>query len=89
MKPAIRRLARHVLGWGSLVLGVAGLVLPVVQGLFFIAVGLILLSPDVPLFRRILARAERHLPALGPHLDRARRKVAGRGEPPAPPPAEP
>ena len=76
MLPGVRRIARHVLGWGSLAVGVAGLVLPVVQGWFLIALGCLLLSPDVPFFARFLSWVERHLPFLRPHLGRARRRIA-------------
>jgi len=88
MRTGVRRISRHVLGWGSLAVGVAGLVLPVVQGWFLIALGSLLLSPDVPLFARLLSRIERHLPFLRPHLDRARRRLAAGEDHPDRPPGE-
>ncbi|MBZ5590396.1 MAG: hypothetical protein LAO05_17740 [Acidobacteriia bacterium] len=89
MGAGIRRVARHVLGWGFLVLGVAGLVLPILQGWLFIAIGALLLSPDVPLFGRLLRWVEEHFPLLRPHLHRARRRVSGSEDPPAAPPDGP
>ncbi len=64
MRRMMGRVVRHVLGWGSLALGVAGLVLPVIQGWLFIALGALLLAPDVPFFARLLDRIERRIPAL-------------------------
>jgi uncharacterized membrane protein YbaN (DUF454 family) len=66
------RVVRHVLGWGSLALGVAGLVLPVIQGWLFIALGALLLAPDVPFFAQLLDRIERRIPALRHPIARMR-----------------
>jgi len=63
---------RHVLGWLFLLTGIAGLVLPVLQGWLFIAVAALLLAPDVPLFARLLSWIERRLPALRAPLRRWR-----------------
>ena len=67
---------RLVAGWLLLVLGVAGLVLPILQGWLFIAIGALLLSPDVPLFARLACWVEDRFPRLRSSLRRARRKVA-------------
>lgn len=59
-----RRIARIVSGWVFLVLGVAGLVLPVLQGILFIAIGITLLAPYVAFFRRIQMLVFKRFPAL-------------------------
>ena len=46
------RAFRICVGGVLVVLGVAGLVLPILQGLLFLALGGVLLSRDVPLFGR-------------------------------------
>jgi uncharacterized protein len=61
-------LLRHVLGWSLLVLGVLGLFLPILQGILFLAMGAVLLSPDIPIFRRMVAALERRYPVLGKRL---------------------
>jgi uncharacterized membrane protein YbaN (DUF454 family) len=62
------------LGILSLLLGLAGMVLPILQGWLFIGIGLILLSRDIPFFRRIVARLEERFPKLARILHRAGRR---------------
>ena len=52
------RLIRFVGGWVLILLGTAGLFLPFLQGIAFIAAGLALLSKDSPWARRWLERAK-------------------------------
>lgn len=80
----MRRVLRHVAGWGFLMLGIAGLVLPVLQGWLFIAVGAVLLAPDVPLFARLICWIEGRFPRLRRAVQRVRERLAG-GAPPCPP----
>lgn len=63
---------RHVVGWSSLAIGVAGLVLPILPGWPFIAWGLITLAPDVPVFARLLGLVEDKVPRLRPIIERVR-----------------
>ena len=48
-----RSMIRRILGWSSIVLGLLGIVLPVLPGLIFIAVGIVLLGPHDPALRRM------------------------------------
>lgn len=66
---------RHVAGWGCLVLGVAGLFLPILQGWLLIGLGALLLSPDVPVFRRLVAWIERRSPTLKRGIGMLRKKL--------------
>jgi uncharacterized membrane protein YbaN (DUF454 family) len=52
------KIARLVLGWTLIVLGVIGLFLPFLQGIVLIVAGLALLSKDRPWARRWLDRAK-------------------------------
>lgn len=72
MRRAAKRTLRLVLGVLFLLLGLAGLVLPVLQGVLFIFIGVLLLAPDVPLFRRLLHRLEASFPELARRLRRSR-----------------
>ena len=63
---------RHTLGWSLLILGIAGLVLPVLQGWLFIALAALLLAPDVPVFARLLGWIEDRFPALRHPIQRVR-----------------
>ena len=85
----MRGLVRHLLGWTFLLVGVAGLVLPVVQGWLFLALGAVLLARDVPLFARMVCWLEGRFPGLKSHIRSIRATLGGRhgpppcGEPPA------
>lgn len=59
------RLAMLGLGYGFLVLGVLGLFLPILQGVLFITVGLLILSRHAPWAERLLARLKARHPAIG------------------------
>jgi uncharacterized protein len=48
-----KRSLRIVLGGIFLVLGLAGLVLPILQGWLFIALAVLILSRDIPFFARL------------------------------------
>lgn len=71
----MRSILRHLLGWGSLVLGIAGLLLPVLPGWLFIGVGALLLAPDVPVFRHLALWIERRFPASGRALEKLHRHL--------------
>ncbi len=60
-----------VLGWIFLVLGVAGLFLPVLQGVLFLLVGVFLLSLTWPRARLMRQRLGRRFPAVRRGLDDA------------------
>lgn len=45
------RVVRPVLGWGFIILGIVGLVLPVLQGMIFLAIGFGLVGRRNPLLR--------------------------------------
>ena len=72
MRSQIKRLIRIVLGCLLLLLGLAGLVLPVLQGWLFLAMGVIVLSRDIPLFAQIEHRITARFPRAGRLVNRLR-----------------
>ncbi len=60
-------------GWTFLLLGLVGLVLPIVPGLIFIVFGLVILSTEYIWAHHLLARCRERFPWLGIHLERARK----------------
>ena len=70
------KLTRHVLGWSLLVLGVAGLALPILQGWLFIGLGALLLSPEVAFFKRLVLWIERRFPPVAGPLQRLRARLS-------------
>jgi uncharacterized protein len=67
MKPAIKRILVVVAGWSFILLGIVGLVLPFLQGVLFILVGLAILSSQYAWARRLLEKSRRRFPKIG-HL---------------------
>ena len=60
----MKHLLRLIFGWFFLVLGVLGLFLPLLQGILFLAIGFLLLAPNVPVFRRVLRWIQRKYPRV-------------------------
>ena len=66
-----RRIAILTAGWFFIVLGVLGLFLPFLQGILFLLVGMLLLSRESVIARRLLDRLRERFPTLGRHMDGA------------------
>src|SRR5262245_35743696 len=73
-----KRIVRIVAGVVFLVLGVLGLFLPILQGVLFLGVGLLLLSADVRAIRRIVLGQMRRHPRRYRSLRKAHRWLHGR-----------
>ncbi|RJR52431.1 MAG: DUF2892 domain-containing protein [Desulfobacteraceae bacterium] len=70
----LSRNLRIALGILSLVVGIAGLILPILQGWLFLGIGLVLLSRDVPFIKRASDKLEQRFPQLA----RARKRIKKR-----------
>lgn len=77
MRAASKRLAKLILGWAFIVLGVLGLVLPVLQGVLFIAIGLAILAQEQPWAHRLMTRLRHRFPHMAEVFDRSRHKAEG------------
>ncbi len=77
MTPQTKRILILVVGWGFILLGIVGLVLPFLQGVLFIFVGLIILSWEYGWARRLLDKLRTRFPKLGSVADRATARAAG------------
>lgn len=75
MSPRAGRLTRIILGWVCLGLGVLGLFLPFLQGVLFLAIGLVLLAREQPWAHRLLLWLRRRYPRLAEMFDRAHAKA--------------
>jgi uncharacterized membrane protein YbaN (DUF454 family) len=73
--PLMKTIALQALGYFFLVLGIIGLVVPVLQGFLFIAIGLIILSKTAPWAERLLERFRNRYPQAGAIIDKADDKV--------------
>ena len=65
-----RRIAVIVLGWVLILLGIAGLVLPVVPGAVLIVVGALMVNPQWAWLRRMLEKCRVRFPVLAPVFKR-------------------
>ncbi len=77
-RPRVTRAGRWiatVLGYAFLVLGLLGLVLPFLQGILFLVVGLLLLSRSTPWAERVLARLRARYPRAGRTADAVARRL--------------
>lgn len=70
-----KNLVRQIAGWAFIVLGILGLFLPLLQGILFLALGIYLLSPHIPLFHRIQQRLYARHPRLKKHVRRMRARM--------------
>lgn len=71
----LRRTGRFILGWFFIVLGVAGLFLPVLQGVLFLGLGLALLARDSPWARKILECLKKRYPRQYGKIEKFRERA--------------
>jgi uncharacterized membrane protein YbaN (DUF454 family) len=75
MRSKAKRIAIKVSGWCFIVLGILGLVLPILQGILFLLVGLYLLSDDSPWAARVLHRVRKKFPKIHEKFEEAKLKA--------------
>lgn len=68
----LRRALRIFCGVLSLIVGVAGVILPILHGILFLLLGALLLSPEVPAFRRMVRWGDRRFPRIMKRIERFR-----------------
>ncbi len=76
MHRAAKRAAVLLLGWGFILLGIAGLFLPVLQGILFLLVGLIILSSEYVWAHKLLQRMRQRFPKISHKADEAQERAA-------------
>jgi uncharacterized protein YqgC (DUF456 family) len=63
------------IGWGFVLLGIAGFVVPILPGLLFLAIGLLVLSGEYIWARNLLSKLTTRFPSLAAHLNHATEKA--------------
>ncbi len=58
-------------GWGFVLLGIAGLVLPILQGVLFLFIGLVILSSEYVWAHNLLKKLQKHFPGLSARVHQA------------------
>ena len=77
MKEIIKRVLILALGWFFIILGIIGLFLPVLQGILFLFIGLVILSRVSKTVQNRLEKLKKRYPKFGYYLDKAKDKVKG------------
>ena len=75
MNRRIKRIGILVLGWVFILLGIAGLFLPVLQGILFLLIGLIILSSEYVWAHKLLTKLKTRFPKLAAHADAAQERA--------------
>jgi uncharacterized protein len=70
-----KRILVLIVGWAFILLGIAGLFLPILQGILFILIGLIILSSEYVWAHHLLKRIKERFPKLGHVADEATEKA--------------
>ncbi|MFP3869205.1 MAG: hypothetical protein ACLFUU_13815 [Desulfobacteraceae bacterium] len=73
----MRRIVRITAGVILILLGIPGLVLPILQGWLFLALGALLLSVDIPFFDRMVNWIGDRVPGIRKPVERVRRFLKG------------
>jgi uncharacterized membrane protein YbaN (DUF454 family) len=66
-----KKVVRLMLGWGFILVGIVGLFLPLLQGVLFLMVGLLILSSEYVWADRLLQKIRTRFPGLSARFDEA------------------
>jgi uncharacterized protein len=76
VKTYTKRILVLIVGWAFILLGILGLFLPVLQGVLFLLVGLIILSSEYVWAHRLLTKVRERFPKIGRTADLATEKAS-------------
>jgi uncharacterized protein len=76
MRAQLKRALVLLVGWGFSLLGIVGLFLPVLQGVLFLFIGLVILSSEYAWAHRTIAWLRQRFPKVGHVADAGAAKAA-------------
>jgi uncharacterized membrane protein YbaN (DUF454 family) len=76
MSTRLRRILLLIVGWIFILLGIAGLFLPILQGVLFIVIGLVILSSEYVWAHKLLTRLRERFPVVARYADEATQRAA-------------
>jgi uncharacterized membrane protein YbaN (DUF454 family) len=76
MNTHLKRILVLLVGWGFILLGIVGLFLPILQGVLFLMIGLVILSSEYVWAHHLLMRLRRRFPRLDRTANAATAKAA-------------
>ena len=71
MNARIKRVLVLIVGWCFILLGIVGLFLPILQGVLFLLIGLIILSSEYVWAHHLLAKLRQRFPKVSSTADEA------------------
>lgn len=71
----LKRVFRYTFGIFFLILGVVGLFLPILQGILFIIIGLLILAPENKHIQRLLDKLRERYPGVFAAAERTKEKI--------------
>jgi len=77
MNAYVKRALVLSVGWGFILLGIVGLFLPVLQGILFLFIGLVILSSEYVWAHHLVTRLRQRFPKLGGIADLATARAEG------------
>ena len=77
MNAQVKRAAILILGWCFILLGIVGLFLPILQGVLFLLIGLIILSSEYVWAHDLLARLRHRFPKISGTAEEATKRATG------------
>lgn len=75
MNRTAKRILTLIVGWAFILLGIAGLFLPILQGILFLLIGLIILSSEYVWAHRLLQKVKARFPKLAEHSHHAHQRA--------------
>ena len=75
MRVQTKRWLLLIVGWAFILLGIVGLFLPILQGILFLLIGLIILSSEYVWAHKLLSRIRERFPKIGRTADEATAKA--------------
>jgi uncharacterized protein len=76
VKAQIKHILIQIVGWIFILLGVLGLFLPILQGILFLLVGLMILSSEYAWAHKLLQRIRSRFPKISRKADEASAKAS-------------
>ena len=75
MKAQLKRIGVIIVGWTFILLGIAGLFLPILQGVLFLLIGLLILSTEYAWAHHLLQKLRARFPKIAVHMDAAKERA--------------
>jgi uncharacterized membrane protein YbaN (DUF454 family) len=75
MNAYFKRVLVLIIGWAFIALGIVGLFLPVLQGILFLLIGLVILSTEYVWAHHLLNKVRQRFPKIGRVADEATAKA--------------